>query len=269
MLAIYTLPYVLTAPTKIRVTCTSGPVKVDWIVVKSLFCAAEAPKPRISKTQAWSVPGTYTWTAPAGTTFVRVTAIAGGEGGYNRQLGGHAGEAVLDKTINVSPGRNYTITIGAGGAGISVTGQSYPADQGGAPVPGKGGNTSFDVHLTLRSGTSAQGEIDSTQIAYGTYGSPRGGYVLPGGRGAHGSIPGSRGGKPAEVTVGVIGPEGDLPSNVRGEAGMRGGGGGSGAEKRWPWAPEWSYTIAFVAAASGKGGDGYLELSWEEDGSWD
>lgn len=269
MLAIYTLPYVLTAPTKIRVTCTSGPVKVDWIVVKSLFCAAEAPKPRISKTQAWSVPGTYTWTAPAGTTFVRVTAIAGGDGGYNRQLGGHAGEAVLDKTINVSPGRNYTITIGAGGAGIPVTGQGYLADQGDAPAPGKGGNTSFDVHLTLRGGAGAQGEIDSTQIAYGTYGSPRGGYVLPGGRGAHGSIPGSRGGKPAEVTVGVIGPEGDLPSNVRGEAGMRGGGGGSGAEKRWPWASEWSHTIAFVAAASGNGGDGYLELSWEEDGSWD
>ena len=38
----YNLPYILTAPTKIRVTCTSGPVKVDWIVVKSLFCAAEA-----------------------------------------------------------------------------------------------------------------------------------------------------------------------------------------------------------------------------------
>ena len=130
MLAIYKLPYVLNAPTKIRVTCTNGPVKVDWIVVKSLFCAAEAPKPRISKTKSWDTPGTYQWTAPASTTFVKITAIAGGTGGLAVYAAGSAGEGVVDKSINVVGGQTYTITIGQG----------------------NGGNTSFDTLLTLRGG---------------------------------------------------------------------------------------------------------------------
>ena len=120
MLAIYKLPYVLQAPTKIRVTCTNGPVKVDWIVVKSLFCAAEAPKPRISKTKSWDTPGTYQWTAPAGTTFVKLTAIAGGCGGGS-QSGGVAGEGVVGKVINVVAGHTYTITVGLGAQGSQVT----------------------------------------------------------------------------------------------------------------------------------------------------
>ena len=76
-------------------------------------------------------------------------------------------------------------------------------------------------------------------------------YVY-GGSGASGIIPGSRGGLPA-VRV-----EGD-PVNSIAEAtdGVRGGGGGSGLSAGANQYP------------GGKGGDGYLELSWEEDGSWD
>lgn len=227
MLAIYKLPYVLNAPTKIRVTCTNGPVKVDWIVVKSLFCAAEAPKPRISKTKSWDTPGTYQWTAPASTTFVKITAIAGGTGGLAVYAAGSAGEGVVDKSINVVGGQTYTITIGQG----------------------NGGNTSFDTLLTLRGGhvphTPGPYEGGFGQWINGTQ------YVY-GGPGASGIIPGSRGGLP------VVRVEGD-PVNSIAEAtdGVRGGGGGSGLLAGGNQYP------------GGKGGDGYLELSWEEDGSWD
>ncbi len=247
MLAIYNLPYVLQAPTKIRVTCTKGPVKVDWIVVKSLFCAAEAPKPRISKTRSWDTPGTYQWTAPAGTTFVKLTAIAGGGGGGS-SMAGVAGEGVVGKAINVVAGRTYTITVGLGGKGIQV------ANTGGTI----GGNTSFDTLLTLKSTGVQPPPIFPREFLFPHDGIGEGRYIY-GGPGASGLIPGSRGG------LAAMRVPGDANSLADATDGVRGGGGGSGVDKQYVSGIQPNMVLA---KAGGNGGNGYLELSWEEDGSW-
>lgn len=248
MLAIYKLPYVLQAPTKIRVTCTNGPVKVDWIVVKSLFCAAEAPKPRISKTKSWDTPGTYQWTAPAGTTFVKLTAIAGGCGGGS-QSGGVAGEGVVGKVINVVAGHTYTITVGLGAQGSQVT------NTGGTI----GGNTSFDTLLTLKAMGVTPPPISPREFPFPHDGTGEGRYIYDG-PGASGLIPGSRGG------LAAMRVPGDANSLADATDGVRGGGGGSGVDKQYT-AGIWPNMV--LVKAGGNGGDGYLELSWEEDGSWD
>lgn len=248
MLAIYKLPYVLQAPTKIRVTCTKGPVKVDWIVVKSLFCAAEAPKPRISKTKSWDTPGTYQWTAPAGTTFVKITAIAGGGGGGS-QGGGVAGEGVVGKAINVVAGRTYTITVGLGAQGSQVT------NTGGTI----GGNTSFDTLLTLKSTGVQPPPISPREFPFSHDGIGEGRYIYDG-PGASGLIPGARGG------LAAMRIPGDANSLADATDGVRGGGGGSGVDKQYA-SGIWPNMV--LVKAGGNGGNGYLELSWEEDGSWD
>jgi len=259
MLAIYKLPYVLQAPTKIRVTCTKGPVRVDWIVVKSLFCAAEAPKPRISKTKSWDTPGTYQWTAPASTTFVKITAIAGGNAAWRNQ-GGSAGESVTNKIVNIAPGQTYTITIGRGGICDDINFQFNSSLL-------VGGNTSFGDKMTLLGGKGKAGS-QGKNIAYLILPKLRQEYVwFYESDGGNGNIPGSQGGQGSRKMS-------DPPNPTFSPAarGVRGGGGGGGAPKylsvTYPDG-ERKWDFKFMEQGSAGGGDGYLELSWEEDGSWD
>ena len=75
-------------------------------------------------------PGTYTWTAPSGVTQAWVTVVGGGGGGGRGSWtinacsgdsytggGGGAGGAIVNQPVSVTPGQDYTITIGAGGPG--------------------------------------------------------------------------------------------------------------------------------------------------------
>jgi len=81
---------------------------------------------------AFTTPGTYSWTAPAGVTSVSVVAIGGGAGasgnagsGYG---GGGGGALAYKNNITVVPGNNYTVVVGIGGISAVSSGQSAGED---------------------------------------------------------------------------------------------------------------------------------------------
>lgn len=87
----------------------------------------------------FDVPGTYTWTTPAGYTQMNVCMVAGGGGGGNvpdlspldsniyETGGGHAGEE-FSGTVDVTPETEITIVVGRGGTG--KTSNTTPSDGG-------------------------------------------------------------------------------------------------------------------------------------------
>lgn len=76
---------------------------------------------------AFTAPGTYTFTVPAGVTSLTGKlwgAGGGGGGGYQPAVGpsgygggGGGGGQYVEGIINVTPGQDYTVIVGAGGAG--------------------------------------------------------------------------------------------------------------------------------------------------------
>ncbi len=105
--------------------------------------------------QAYTTPGSYSWTAPAGVTSVCVVCVGGGGAGfYNTSTdyaGGCGGGLGWKNNIAVIPGNSYTVVVGsatgassfistgtvlggAGGNGASGTagiGGTYTGDGGG------------------------------------------------------------------------------------------------------------------------------------------
>jgi len=64
--------------------------------------------------------GNTSWIAPAGVTSVDVLVVAGGgSGGGSVGGGGGGGGVTYVSGLSINPGRNYTVTVGAGGARAS------------------------------------------------------------------------------------------------------------------------------------------------------
>ena len=105
--------------------------------------------------------GNGTWTAPAGVTCVTVTCVGGGggggEGGTTNGGGGGGAGAVVTKTVDVSPGTGYTVTVGTSANG---------AAQSGTPATGTDGNTTSFGSLVYAYGGKGG------QTAYGFYSGP-------------------------------------------------------------------------------------------------
>lgn len=147
-----------------------------------------------------------TWTCPAGVTAVRCTAVGGGGGGgggsssggesptiYTGGTGGAGGAAI--KVVPVVAGSNYTISVGAAGAGSTSTG-------------GTGGTSTFGSNLCKASGgtggsfAGANGSPGSLLVAtYGTYGVA---YAVPGSAIGNGGIGATGFGSGASGTAGGI-----------------------------------------------------------------
>ena len=100
-----------------------------------------------------------TWTAPTGTTlaFVSIHGATGGGGGYAFRYGGTSGAGgtgvVVGAWIQVVPGAQHIVTIGAGGAAGTTSGVNrYRTGNNGAA----GGSTVFDSSLTVTGTTGGQ-----------------------------------------------------------------------------------------------------------------
>lgn len=112
--------------------------------------------------QAYTTPGTYSWTAPAGVTKVCVVCVGAGNG---RRAGGLGWK----NNIAVTPGNSYTVVVGQGTYGNSTPPTSYFINS--STVAGRGGR---NVNSSLLVGGSYVGDGG---------GNGGGGYLAGGGAG--------------------------------------------------------------------------------------
>lgn len=202
------------------------------------------------------VPGTYTWTVPLGVSSATVEMVAGGGGGGgstevgNGGAGGGGGSGGYKNfTIALTAGETITISVGAGGAGAPFVGRNPGAI--GAEGPGLSGGSSY---ITSLAGThTVTGGGGGTS---GTGGSGGGGGLGGTGDGNVG-FGGQAGTNDYSSTNGGAGAASPLSpggsAGAPGNPGYKGsGGGGASAPDRvnpYNW-------------AGGKGGDGYVKISW-------
>ena len=140
----------------------------------------------------YTTPGSYTWTCPEDVVEVITQNVGGGGGGYDPVptgynywygLGGHEGEYQTFSGIDVVPGENYTIVVGANGAANFA---GSPSSAFGHSVAGGAAGTQGDMVVHV-GGDGDTGYIDS--IRYAINGTGYDGYAggLGGlGRGAGG-----------------------------------------------------------------------------------
>ena len=169
--------------------------------------------------QAYTTPGTYSWTAPSNVTSVSVVAIGGGGGGYGNTAGGGGGLG-WKNNISVTPGSSYTVVVGDHGVN-----SAYPASYG---------EDSYFINTSTVKGGRGHGG--------GPYAD---GGVQEDGDGEGGNFVGDGGGN------GGNGGSGSPGGGFGGSAGGGGGGGAGGYSGNGG-----NGGFATSAGASGSGGSG-------------
>lgn len=113
-----------------------------------------------------------TFTVPAGTNKIYITATGGGGGGAFG-FGGGGAESIYHQTYNVSPGQSIDITIGAGGTGYTyvLNGSALTGNYSGA----NGGDTVIGNLITLKGGKGATANFSSGNYFYGGIAGGKGG----------------------------------------------------------------------------------------------
>jgi len=137
----------------------------------------------------FTVPGTYTWTAPVGVTTVSAVAIGGGGGQTTTHFaGGHGGGGGglgWKNNITVVPGQQYTVVVGAGGGVDTPGGISYFVNT--STVAGRGGNGRTGGTFVGDGGGNGGAGGLSTESFYDVGGGGgAGGYAGTGGAGGNG-----------------------------------------------------------------------------------
>ncbi|NEW80436.1 MAG: hypothetical protein GZ086_13655, partial [Gelidibacter sp.] len=203
------------------------------------------------QSQIFSIPGTSTFTVPAGVTTIKVEAWGSGAAGHNtNNRGGGGGAFAGINAITVTPGSTYTVTVGAGAASGSG---------------GNGQNSSFGTLVIAAGAIGGNGGAVASSTGTIRYAGGNGGSSNKnGGAGGGGSAgaggTGDVGGNTSDNTGGTAGGAGIAGSGSAGAAGgvggnnnttgssgtFPGGGGGEGGE----------------GYASGGGGNGQVKISW-------
>ena len=173
-------------------------------------------QPPIPGQQAFTTPGTFSWTAPDGVTLVSVVCVGGGGGGSSSNGGGGAGGGGgglgWKNNISVIPGQTYTVVVGSGGIRNADTvtvvggngGDSFFISTGtvagfggagasSATVGGSGGSFFGDGGGNGGSSTTSSTSSASAGGGAGGY-SGNGGSATPGTSGTSGSGSGGGGG---------------------------------------------------------------------------
>jgi hypothetical protein len=138
--------------------------------------------PQRNNTVSYTTNGAFSWTVPAGVSFVYVRLVGagggacGGNNGNNYSAGGGGSGGYSEGWVAVNPGQIISIIIGKGGT----------AAGGGNPtIAGGGGSTSFGSYISATGGGG--GKTGSNTSAGGAPGLGSGGqfnaYGSPGGDG--------------------------------------------------------------------------------------
>lgn len=189
--------------------------------------------------------------------FVNVSAVSGASGGNAGEFGergssgnggnggnggsnGNYGETLKSKIIKIDPNESYSLIVGNGGDGGSLSG-----------AKGKPGEaTVFDNIFTLPGGSGNHERGEAGETAVGTRGGNggKGGGILGGDGGLGGNVVGNN---TNNGTDGKKGTDGSTSvENVYSSPGYGGGGGGGGSEQG----------SGGIGGHGGKGGDGFIEI---------
>ena len=199
---------------------------------KTITTTTTTGGPAAQGQQAYTTPGSYTWTAPANVTSVDVVCVGGGSG--------CGGALAYKNDITVVPGTGYSVVVGDGGINTGGAGISTPA----------GGDSSFTAtHGT----TTAQGGRNSASDG-ATKGSPAGSYD----GGGDGGITYGYGAFNGAGAGGYSGNGGGGgPNAATGQFNGSGGGGGAG---------HWAYSSGGGVGILGEGASGLGGSSSNIDG---
>ena len=147
------------------------------------FVVGSSPQGQI----AYTTPGTFSFTAPAGVTAVSVVAIGGGAGGSNGMSsgwswgGGGGGGLGWKNNITVIPGQTYTVVVGAGGLG-AIGDVRYGAAGGSSYFYSQSTVSGYGASLSAGGGfTGTGGGLGATVPNHTTGGGGAGGYSGNGG----------------------------------------------------------------------------------------
>lgn len=195
-----------------------------------------------SDQRTYSTPGSYVWTVPSNVFSISVVCVgAGGSGGasyatsapvYSPGGGGGGGGLSYVNSISVSPGQQFNVVVGAGGASVKRSTANTVRNGN------NGGDSSFgDTIAIARGGAGGQGGYLNNAGAGGTGGTHTGsgGNGGNGGNGSYSAILGGGGGG-AGGYAGNGGNggthTGSATTGVAGSAGTGGaaGGGSSGVQ---------------------------------------
>jgi len=180
----------------------------------------------VNNVSTYSTAGIYTFVVPAGVTGIQVEAWGGGGAGGqaasgSNGKGGGGGGAYASGTVNVTPGNNYAVTVGAGGK--SPVGQTTPSTSGGL--------SSFVSSIIASGGTFGDNTSTSGQGGLGGLASTSTGITKKnGGNGGNGNTAtnGAGGGGGSSASATVVGVNGNNYSGSNGGAGGNGAGGNGG-----------------------------------------
>lgn len=214
---------------------------VGKCIQAAFFCATGfLSQLAAADTQSFSVPGTYSWTVPAGITSVTLSATGGGGGGGTGigagSVAGHGGNGgVSSAVVPAIPGDIWTVVVGAGGGlGQGGTATSVALIRTILMIAGGGGGGGTSGSNDPVNGGDGAGGWGGSAISGGFGGS--GGSAGVGGAG--GSVPqanylglsNSASGSPGNTAVGIAvvpGGAGGIGTGYNG-TGYSGGSGGSG-----------------------------------------
>lgn len=162
-----------------------------------------------------TITASTTWTAPADAYYVTVEVWGAGGGGgpATTGVGGGGGGAYSSSILRLTPGNNYTVTVGTGGTPGNAGGDTIFV--GPTSVVAKGG--SAGTNTTGGAGGLASGGTGTTKFSGGTGGNKSTGNGRGGGGG---------GGSATSTANGGNGGTGN--SNTGGTAGIGQGNGGAG-----------------------------------------
>lgn len=226
----------------IRYNSTTGLFEAYDGAWKNIPLSATMVLPATNGQVLYNVPGTYSWTCPAGVNFVNALCIGGGGAGFvvsggttGGGSGGGGGGLGWANNIAVTPGSTYTIVVGAGGAVTTVGtagtsgGNSYFIDS--STCIGYGGSRAAGI-LTIGAGgnyfpsggaggSGGLGISSTSAVCAG--GGGAGGYTGSGGIGGNWGNSGTAG-----AGGGGGGGAGGTNTSTGGQWWQGGGGGGTG-----------------------------------------
>jgi hypothetical protein len=218
----------------------------------------------------YTIPGTYSWVAPAGVSNISVLAVGAGGGGYQggpgRYSGGGGGGGALVwvNNVAVTSGTTYSINVGAGA----------PANNPSTP----GGTSWFDNSGHIRATGGNSGKDQVIPQAGGGFAINPSSYPGGGGNGGSsgayaGDYSGTGGGGAGGYNGnGGTGSQGAYGFSVNSTAGSGGGGGGGGASTTARWGSAgggvglYGQGTSGSAGGAGTGGNGGSGGGKGEDG---